>query len=100
MRLTDKERRAIKAAVRKHFGEEARVLLFGSRADDAKRGGDIDLLVEVPGTTSGLIPAKLKTMADIQIAIGDQKIDIVLSGTGNGDVPLVVKIARETGIEL
>ncbi len=50
MRLSDNERSAIRAAVAKRFGVQARVLLFGSRVDDSRRGDDIDLLVEVPHT--------------------------------------------------
>lgn len=36
----------IKATVAEHFGADARVRLFGSRVDNAKRGGDVDLYVE------------------------------------------------------
>lgn len=100
MRLTEQERKIIKAAVRNRFGDGARVLLFGSRTDDAKLGGDIDLLVEVPDRAEGLTVAKLKAMADIQLEIGDQKIDMVVAMSGSVEAPLVVKLARETGIEL
>jgi uncharacterized protein len=44
MRLTDRERNNIVSAVH-HYDAQAQVYLFGSRVDDAKRGGDIDLLV-------------------------------------------------------
>lgn len=47
MRLTPHEIAAIKAAAREAFGDTAVVRLFGSRVDDSKRGGDIDLHVEV-----------------------------------------------------
>ncbi len=47
MRLTPHEVAAIKAAAREAFGDSAVVRLFGSRVDDALRGGDIDLLMEV-----------------------------------------------------
>ena len=46
MRLSETERKAIKAALKKHFDATARVYLFGSRTDDQKRGGDIDLYIE------------------------------------------------------
>ncbi len=47
MRLTAEEVVAIKAAATDAFGPDVVVRLFGSRIDDAKRGGDIDLHVEV-----------------------------------------------------
>ena len=47
MRLTPTEIAAIKAAARDAFGETVVVRLFGSRVDDHRRGGDIDLHVEV-----------------------------------------------------
>ena len=51
VRLSEQERRVIRAAVTEHFGKDARVWLFGCRVDDTRRGGDIDLLVET--TLSG-----------------------------------------------
>ncbi len=36
----------IRTAVAETFGEDANIWLFGSRVDDNKRGGDIDLLIE------------------------------------------------------
>ncbi|WCT74210.1 hypothetical protein PQ455_02980 [Sphingomonas naphthae] len=47
MRLTEQEIAAIKGAAAEAFGPDAVVRLFGSRVDDALRGGDIDLHVEV-----------------------------------------------------
>ena len=44
MRLKDFEIRAIKEAVRS-MDSKAKVYLFGSRVDDTKKGGDIDLLI-------------------------------------------------------
>ena len=45
MRLTDGEREVIAVQARRCFGSGATVTLFGSRVDDTRRGGDIDLLV-------------------------------------------------------
>ena len=45
MRLTPDQITAIKSAAAENFGTDASVSLFGSRVDDSKRGGDIDLLI-------------------------------------------------------
>lgn len=101
MRLTDFEVQAIRRAVSRHFEPHARVYLFGSRVDDTKKGGDIDLFVETNLQGTELLRAKLKTMSDIQRAIGDRKIDIVTAAPDLGrDVPLIVSRAREQGIRL
>jgi len=44
MRLQTEEKQAITGAVDR-FDGEASAYLFGSRTDDTKRGGDIDILV-------------------------------------------------------
>lgn len=112
MRLRDEQIEAIKGAVHRHFGSTARVFLFGSRVDDSKSGGDIDLLVEHDGSLTGgsLVRAKLKTMSDIQFAIGEMKIDIVTvdrntEGTGESEGakergPLIIREARKEAVEL
>jgi predicted nucleotidyltransferase len=46
MRLSAAQTEVILNCVRQQFGADARVMLFGSRLDDAARGGDVDLLVE------------------------------------------------------
>jgi len=101
MRLTDIEVQAIRRAVSNHFEPQARVYLFGSRVDDTKKGGDIDLYVETNMQGAELLRAKLKTMSDIQRTIGDRKIDIVTASPDlSTDVPLIVSKAREQGIRL
>ena len=46
MRISPAQRQSIVRATHQSFGEESSVCLFGSRADDSRRGGDVDLYVE------------------------------------------------------
>lgn len=101
MRLSDEEISAIKRAVEEHFGPDARVYLFGSRTDDRARGGDIDLYVESELEGEELVKAKLRAMSQIQLRIGERKIDIVTtSKAAEDDERSVVQKAKETGVQL
>lgn len=75
MRLTPEEQIVIKAAVAAQ-DPGAEVWLFGSRADDSKRGGDIDLLI-----FSGAIGTREESIIwwELQEKLGEQKIDIVVA---------------------
>ena len=50
MRLDPKIRELIKKEVIDHLGSDVVIRLFGSRVDDTKKGGDIDLLIETHHT--------------------------------------------------
>ena len=45
MRLNKKDIQSIVRVAKEIYGEGVEVYLFGSRTDNEKRGGDIDLLV-------------------------------------------------------
>ncbi len=77
MRLSQQTQQTIRDTVREVFGIEASVKLFGSRIDDDARGGDIDLLVELPSVTEGLERKTMQLAAKLQLRIGDQPIDIL-----------------------
>jgi len=62
MRLSSTQTRVILDCMRQHFGADASVMLFGSRLDDAARGGDVDLLVE-SGASATQRQRALVTMA-------------------------------------
>ena len=100
MRLSDREAEIIANAVRRRFGDDARVFLFGSRVDDCKRGGDIDLLVETRLSGQAAQRAKLDAMSDIQLALGDQKIDMVLTGPSAADEREIVQRAKREGVAI
>jgi len=100
MRLREEEAVAIVSAARAHFGEGTRVWLFGSRADDRKRGGDIDLLIAPaePLSPADALSRKIRFLTDLERAIGEGKVDVVVESRAD-DRP-IVRIARETGIPL
>jgi hypothetical protein len=99
MRLKDHERTAIKDCAARHFGTGARVTLFGSRADDAKRGGDIDLHIVPENAERAIFDAEVAFLRDLQDRIGEQRIDVVIQRPGAPDTA-IDKLARETGVPL
>jgi uncharacterized protein len=62
MRLTAFQTQLILDCIHQQFGPDAGVMLFGSRLDDAARGGDVDLLVE-SDTPATLRQRAMATMA-------------------------------------
>ena len=57
----------------------AELRLYGSRVDDQKKGGDIDLLLIVPSNLKDTIKfEKHKILAKIKNNIGDRKIDLLI----------------------
>ena len=78
MRLTEQTRQTIVSTARAVFGDQARVRLFGSRLDDAARGGDIDLLIEIPMADPEQQRKSLTMVALLQRQLGDQPIDVLV----------------------
>ena len=78
MRLNSHSQQIIRDTVHEIFGENATVMLFGSRVDDSARGGDIDLLVKVTAADPGNQKKALKLVARLQIRLGDQPIDVLV----------------------
>lgn len=102
MRLTDSEQAAIAKAASAALPAGSRVLLFGSRTDDSRRGGDIDLLVEPPEPVDAAQVVALRTRlaAGLYRMMGERRIDILVAAANEFDTRLVVVQAREHGIEL
>lgn len=100
MRLQQKEQEAIAQAAREAFSPGTAVFLFGSRVDDAKRGGDIDLFVEAPDSMSPaeLVARRTRFVARLYRALDEQRIDVVIAAGGQRDPRPVVASAKRTGI--
>ncbi|KPF73978.1 hypothetical protein IP88_08245 [alpha proteobacterium AAP81b] len=98
MRLAPAEVAAIKAATHLAFGESAVVRLFGSRTDDARRGGDIDLHIEVdPGHDDWRARGRFDDALFARIE--EQKVDVVVSVRG-AEIGPFEAIAYRDGIVL
>ena len=95
MRLQGNEIKAILRAAREIYGSHVKVYLFGSRLDDTKRGGDIDLLIRNSGTKQGTL-ARIRLIARLKCLLGDRKIDVI----GDYEDNEVVREALEKGVLL
>ena len=101
MRLTREQVEVIRQAVLRCFGEEATVRLFGSRTDDAKRGGDIDLLITTRiGDPGAVARAEIAFQVEVQQALGEQRIDVLVDYPGRDVRPPIFGIAERTGVKL
>ena len=95
MRLSEQYIIVIKKYFESIF-KDGDIYLFGSRVDDSKRGGDIDLYLVVQNHIN-LFEKKIKFLSKIHRELGEQKIDIVF----NKDKTRLVEMeALKWGIKL
>lgn len=95
MRITEFQKDAIVDAV-KAVDPNAKVWLFGSRVDDNKRGGDIDIAIYSDDINRDVM-RKIRVNRLICDKIGDQRIDIVTTSDGK---EAIFKIAVAEGVQL
>jgi len=73
MRLTPAQIDTIKSTAHAVLGEGAQVTLLGSRVDDDKKGGDVDLMVEVdpavaePALMAARVASRIEYIEDLAI---------------------------------
>ena len=96
MRLTDIERELIKKAFYETF-RDGKIYLFGSRVDDMKRGGDIDLYLCPNQRHENERELRRKFQILLDEYIGEQKIDVVMAKDENR---LIEQVAMRDGVEL
>ena len=98
MRLTPKQQKAIKKTFLDIF-QKGDIYLFGSRVDDSKRGGDIDLYIvlEEKLPISMIFNKKIDFLVELKNKIGEQKIDVLISKDKNRSIE---QEALKNGIKL
>ena len=92
MRLTPDQAQAIRQRIHTHMGKHARIWLFGSRVDDSRRGGDVDLYVE-PETAPDLT-ARLRCKSELADVL-DLDVDLIVQQPDQ-DLP-IYRIAKRSG---
>ncbi len=99
MRLTDSQRKVLKQTVADIVGTDSRAWLFGSRADDAKRGGDIDLLIETQQILTRKAWLLCRPEGALAMRLGDRKIDTLIKDPTTPNAP-VFEAAKRHGVLL
>lgn len=101
MRLHEKELKAIRTYFSSHFSD-GELFLFGSRADDKKKVGEIDLLFIVSESIWTEIGArKNKIVFDLQGYLGEQRIDLLIVNSKLIDIdPFLIHIMQNSPIKI
>ena len=99
MRITQIQREAIRKITAEVVGDDAIVTLFGSRVDDNKRGGDLDLLVELPHAIDNPAWLTARLSARISRLMAGRSVDVLLSAPNLMNLPIHEQ-AKLEGIRL
>lgn len=99
MRLKPEQIKAIRAIVQEQAGPDATVRLFGSRLNDAARGGDVDLLVELRQPVAEPATLAARIAGRISRALDGRKVDVVLAAPNIMSLP-IHDVARREGVLL
>ena len=88
MRLTEAQIQAIRQLALHVAGCQSRVRVFGSRLDDAERGGDLDLMLESsePVDNPALMAAEMA--ARVSRVMNGRKVDVLLSAPNLMRLPI------------
>ena len=99
MRLTADQIQSIRQTAERVLGVGARVSVFGSRALDNRKGGDIDLYFETDAALEIRAKVLCQSHGALTLALGERKIDVILQDARTPFAP-VFEIAKRTGILL
>jgi len=99
VRLSLADRQLIRQTVAARAGPAAEIRLFGSRVRDDRRGGDIDLLVDLPDAVANRLHLECEIAAALERAFDGRRVDVVIAAPNVPHLPIHA-IARATGIPL
>ena len=99
MRLTVSQAESIRHIAREMFGDEVQVTLFGSRARNDSKGGDVDLLVDIRSPVNEPAVMMARLSARVSRALNGRKVDVLISAPNLNEFA-IHRFARESGIVL
>lgn len=99
MRLTEEQKHIILDQTVDIIGPDAHVWLFGSRTDDQRKGGDIDLLIEVNRVLKDRVLLAARLAARLERRFHGLPVDVVLKDQATTNQP-IHQIARQMGVRL
>jgi predicted nucleotidyltransferase len=101
IRLQPREQLALRAAFEASLPAHAEVYLYGSRVDRSAAGGDIDLLIHVPGIAIAeelVLESRLR--AEIESRLGERRVDLLFAPTLGEDAKPFVRLAAHGAVRL
>ena len=99
MRLTPAQIDAIKSTATAVLGDGAQVTLFGSRVNDAAKGGDVDLMIEVPQDLADPAVMSARIASQVSRAMHGRRVDVLLEAPNLLEQP-IHRIAAHQGVAL
>lgn len=99
MRITASQIELICSIARQLLGDHARVTLFGSRVNDALKGGDVDIMVVVPEAVAEPALLIARMASRVSRAMNGRKVDVILKAPNLLNLP-IHEVAARTGVPL
>ncbi len=94
MRLTHEQAHNITQSIRRHLGQNAHIRVFGSRLDDSRKGGDLDLYVEA---SQHPLLSEVRCKIELMEML-DMPVDMIVRGFGENTY--IGSIAKHEGWRL
>jgi len=95
MRLTELQIQTIRQLALDFAGSRSRVRVFGSRLDDGARGGDLDLMLELPDPVDNPALIAAQMSAQVSRIMHGRKVDVLLSAPNLMCLPIHEVAFRE-----
>lgn len=94
MRLAQDQTQFIHRQIQESFGVSSTVWLFGSRLDDSRKGGDVDLYMEAVAHS---LFDELRCKIELEKGL-EMPVDLIVRGLD--DVSPIASIAKRKGLRL